>query len=63
MDSRTGEIKILAGQELAQAQSEWAAWEAGLLKQMPLYRPIKGDYIGRPKPKRKGERSYREFSR
>ncbi len=63
MDTRTGEIKLLAEIEAAIAQKEWLAWEAGLLKEKPRYQPIKGDYIGRPKPRRRGERSYREFCR
>jgi hypothetical protein len=63
MDSRTGEIKLLTEQEAIMAEKEWEAWKAGLLKTKPRYVPIVKDYIGRPKPKRKGERSYREFCR
>ena len=63
MDTRTGEIKMLTEQEAIIAEKEWEAWKAGLLKTKPRYAPIKKDFIGRPKPKRKGERSYREFCR
>ena len=63
MDSKTGEIKLLTEQEAIMAEKEWEAWKAGLLKTKPRYVPIHKDYIGRPKPKRKGERSYREFCR
>jgi len=63
MDTRTGEIKFLSPQEAVQAEKEWEAWKAGLLEKKPRYVSIKKDYIGRAKPKRKGERSYREFCR
>lgn len=63
MDTRTGEIKLLTELEAIQAEKELLAWQAGLLKQKPRYMPIKKDFIGCAKPKRKGERSYREFCR
>lgn len=63
MDSRTGEIRLLTDLEAIQIQKEWEAWKAGLLKTKPRYVPIKKDFIGHAKPKRKGERSYREFCR
>lgn len=63
MDTRTGKIINLTEQEAAIAEKELLAWQAGLLKQKPRYMPIKKDYIGCAKPKRKGERSYREFCR
>lgn len=63
MDTRTGEIVNLTELEADEARQKWLAWEAGLLKEMPRYAPIKNDSMPvRPKRRRKaqGRRSYKE---
>lgn len=68
MDTRTGQIVDLDELEAEKARLEWAAWEAGLLKEMPKYAPVKKDQVPvKPKSRRrkrtKVTRSYKDFCR
>jgi len=65
IDRRTGNLVAkLSLDETLQAEKDWEFYKAGG-ETKPRYRPVKhgGNYIGQAKPKRKGERSYREFCR
>ena len=64
MDTQTGRIVDLNELEAKEAQQKWHAWEAGVLKVMPRYAPIKNDKMPvQPKRRKrvKGRRSYKEF--
>lgn len=66
MDTRTGQIVNLDELEEIKAKMEWAAFEAGLLNEMPKYAPIEYDKIPvkpqRQKRKRtRATRSYKDF--
>ena len=64
INKRTGNPVQLTPDEVLQAEKSWESYKAGGGTK-PSYRPVAhgSNYIGRPKPRRKGERSYREFCR
>ena len=43
MDTTTGRVVELNNADAILAASNWVAWEAGILKELPRYAPIKGD--------------------